>query len=134
MNQIDSQIRAKMDEFHSALTNIAWGIADYVISEQRKKLADGLTNLYIKASKPRRPKKEATNPVPTKAEIPTLTAWKAKKMAFIENRSGTWDRGSGPYKIVGPGQKIGTYELVNNSGKKIISTVTTLLSRWKHTP
>ena len=133
MNQIDSQIRTKMDEFYSALTNIAWGIADYVISEQRKRLAAGLTNLYIKASKPRRPKKETTRPDLIKTQT-DLTAWKAKKMAFLENRSGTWDRGGGPYKIVGPGQKIGTYELINDRGKKIVSTVTTLLSRWKHTP
>lgn len=124
MKKLDSIVKNKMGEFHHALTTIAWGIAGYVISEQSKKLADGLVRLYIKAANPPSPKKKST----------VVNTNKTKKMILIDSRSGTWNRGGDSYRIVGLGKKIGTYELVSSRGRKITSTTSTLLSRWRHTP
>lgn len=127
MNTIDSEVRAKMDAFHDALTNIAWGIVGSVIADQRKKLAHGLTELHIKAGKVKiqGPIQESKDPTP----------WVKRKLDLLEAKTGTWDRGSGPHRVVGPGEAPDTYEMENTlTLNRLYVSTKTLVNRWKHTP
>lgn len=125
------QIRIHVRKFEAALTTMAWGIAEKVFEEQRKRLVSEL------------------NDVATKAEKPTAAMGIAKHMKQLEKRpfrvdrtcrlldskKGVWDRGSGAYKVIGPGKEPETFDLENvATGKKINATLKTLAFRWRHTP
>jgi hypothetical protein len=123
MNLYEDQIRATMNQFEAAVTTMAWGIAAEVIEQQRGRLAAGLTDIAIKAEKRSLASSKAG-------------ATRILRMAvLLDSKVGTWTRGGGIYKVIGPGKEPETYDLVNNStGQKITATLKTLAFRWKHTP
>lgn len=111
------QIHIYVKKFESELTTMAWGIANQVFDEQRKKLTSGLTNIAVKA--------ETT-------KIQGLTK-ASHKLDLLHKKVGTWSRGGGTYQVIGPGKKPDTFDLKDiKTGKKINATVKTLTSRWKH--
>lgn len=123
MSLYENQIRATMNQFEAAVTTMAWGIAADVIEAQRERLASGLTEIAIRAEKR------------------SLTSAKAgatrvlRIAILLDSRAGTWTRGGGIYKVIGPGKEPETYDLVNNStGQVITAVLTTLAFRWKHLP
>lgn len=103
------QIHIQLKKFQAALTTMAWGIAEEIFEEQRKRLVSGFID---------------KNP-------PKLL----RAITFLGNKKGTWDRGGGPYKVIGPGEEPETFYLENvTTGKKINATLKTLAFRWKHIP
>lgn len=113
----DIQIRIRINKFENAISAMAWEIAAKVFEEEQKKLVTELNNIKkIKGSK--------------SAPQKMLSALK-----LLSSKKGTWDRGSGPYKVIGPGKSAGTYNLKNvTTGKKINAVLKTLALRWKHLP
>lgn len=123
------QMHIHIQKFEDAITNMAWGIAEQIFDEQKKRLVSGLNNVVIKASK----KPANTAEVTKQLEKRPFRVMQACRL--LDSRNGTWDRGSGVYKVVGPGKEPETFDLENaTTGKKINSTLRTLASRWKHTP
>ncbi len=119
MSLYDTQMQAKMNQFQSAVTSLAWGLAGQVIEQQRKKLASGLVDIDIQSKK--------------KSSSPELSKNMTKYAALV-SRTGTWTRGGGVYMTIGPGA-LGTYRLKDiNTSKEITAVIKTLITRWKHTP
>jgi hypothetical protein len=120
MSMYFDQMHAHIKQFESQIAVMAWGIVDQVIEEQRRKLTSGLTEIAIKADRK----------VQTKSSEPTKAS---HKLALLYKKVGTWSRGGGTYRVLGPGKKPETFDLEDiKSGKKINATVKTLTSRWKH--
>jgi hypothetical protein len=114
-----TQIQTQLDRFEEAISTMAWGIANQVLEHHRKNLAYGLTNIATK----------------TEASPKKATPRESRLFVILNSKKGTWNRGSGAYRVLGPGKESGTFELENvATGIKINSTFRTLVSRWKHTP
>jgi hypothetical protein len=128
------RIQTQLQRFEEAISTMAWGIANQILEEHKKRLVSGLSGVVAKADT---------------IKIRTSGTWIAEKIKQVNNgpsrplrllsllvsKSGTWDRGGGAYRVIGPGEEPETFDLENIvTGKKINATLKTLISRWKHIP
>lgn len=115
------QIHLHVKKFQAAIATMAWGIAEEILEAQRKRLISGLTVVAIKAN--------------TKSYFTKTPHRVTQAVSLLDSKKGTWDRGGGPYKVIGPGKEPETFDLENvTTGKKINATLKTLAFRWKHIP
>lgn len=113
------EAKALLKSFQAQIEHMAWGAVGQIIDAQRNKLSIGLVEAAAKAWKSRGHKNTISS--------------KAKKAESLSKKLGTWDRGGGKYKVLGPGKKPNTYDLRHiKTGRVINATAKTLLARWKH--
>lgn len=111
----EDQIHIQVMKLESAVSTMAWNLAAQIMQEQHKRVVSGLTEVAIKAEK----------------SPPKLL----RVLALINSKEGLWDRGGGPYKIVGRGKVSNTYVLKNiQTNNKITVTLRTLAFKWNHIP
>jgi hypothetical protein len=114
----EDHVKVYLKSFEAYIESMAWGVVGQIIDEQKKKLASGLVSILSAKNN------KKTSLVKTK---------QITKAMFLRTRKGTWDRGHGAFKLLGPGKAPNTYNLENiKTGKRINTTAKTLLSRWKH--
>lgn len=111
---MDTQTQAHIhvERLEAVITVMAWNVVEKIFEEQQKKQASMfLHRLDTEASK------------------------RTQALIRLKSKKGTWDRGSGPYRVIGAGKKPETFYLENvTTGKKISATLKTLAFRWRHTP